>query len=154
MTSVVEACAFAYAEKAAENDLPPVSGITVGYYLCQHGWVVVEFDTRERHLPDGTWTHAIGRELISIPRWKTSHHALQKRGGTIILPDGKKRVVYPSDECAPLAAFHGEMIEAALLNAQSRGAFKKLPKHKGCRIDIEEFDGMWGWPTNGKARRA
>lgn len=135
-------------EAATSPQTPAVSGVTVGFHLCQKGWIVVRFDTRPHHSRDGEWTRFTDADVVKVPQWKRIHDAVQAEGGTFLLPNGKTKRIPADIACERLAAIYGEMIKGVLVGEKQAGAFDQLPKHRGFRIDVEEFDGMWAWPRN------
>jgi hypothetical protein len=144
LTSLLATHVNAYAAMAKKSPLPPVSAVTVGFHLCQAGWVLIHLDVRERHVLDGHWTTA--GEFTKTPHWKTGHRAAQANGGTFILPGGKTIHVTAGISCAKLAAIYGRMIKSVLLNAEKAGRFEKLPLRENFQLDVEEFDWLWTWP--------
>ena len=74
---------------------------------------------------------------------------------TVIKIDGTQLVVPALDEDAeeqdddaddPFVVAIGEMILDVLMNAKSDGVFKTLTAFGTVQLDIEDFNGGWGWP--------
>jgi hypothetical protein len=126
---------------------PLISAIEVGFSLGQEGWAAIHFDTRPVHLRDGSWSTEIDKGLVKIPGWKKARGALQKRGGTVIMPDRRKVAIKANVAEARVAAIYGTMIQGVVQQANQDGLFRKLPLRKGCQLDVEEFDGSWAWPA-------
>jgi hypothetical protein len=122
-----------------------VSAVTSEFYLCQGGWLHLGFDLRPKHNRDGRMLK--DSEIINIPAWHRAHNALQKHGGVIILPGGKKVTVKSKVSCKRLAEIYGELIKGVLLQAHKEGVLAKLSLGKACQLDVYDFDGNWAWPT-------
>jgi hypothetical protein len=103
-------------EFAAEGGT--LSAIEIGYEVSQSGWVFVHADRREQHERDGEWT-----------------------GG---LDDGTMLELSHWVEADPEEA--GKLILKIVQAARSDGVFLALGPPGSVQLDIEDFDGEWGWP--------
>ena len=146
-------------EKVDELSAKTISAIEVGYDGDQGGWIFIHGDSRKEHERDGEWTAEVGEDnTLDMSHWI---EAIEERfegqsvsltkidDTTIELPpidlDADEDEDDDSDD--PLPAAIGEMIQKVLLGAKEDGLFKHLTSKREVQLDIEDFNGAWGWPT-------
>ena len=138
------------------DDDDPVKLITVGYYVEQTGYVAVVFDTRPNAKTDGEWTSYIDEDdnMVFVPDWEDAFNHLCDEGTvSVSLPNGKSKKLDTKDDNASVAAFFGEQLRDVLLALKDRNAFDALPLAKNATLRIEDFDGLWAWPTSKKDQK-
>ena len=72
--------------------------------------------------------------MIRIPQWKKVHDAAQARGGTFILPDGRKQEISGEVSCKRLASIYGDMIKTAKDWITGGGSVRSAPE---IRIELQ-----------------
>ncbi len=134
-----------------------LSALEIGYSCDQAGWIFIHADERSQHERDGQWTTRIDEDqYIDFGHWIEAIEAgFEGEAFNVIRIDGTQFVVPALDEDAdeqnvdtddPLTAAIGEMILAVLMDAKSDGVFKPFKSYGDVQLDIEDFNGGWGWP--------
>jgi len=134
-----------------------LSALEIGYSCDQSGWIFIHADERPTHERDGQWTTSIDEDrCIDCGHWiEAIESSFEGEAFTVIKIDGTQLVVPALDEDAeeesedgddPFTVAIGEMILAVLLKAKSDGVFKPLKSYGDVQLDIEDFNGGWGWP--------
>ena len=133
-----------------------LSALEIGYSCDQSGWIFIHADERPQHERDGQWTTKIDEDRsIDFGHWIDAiESGLEGEAFTVIKIDGTSFVVPAFDEDAeeqddaddPFTVAIGEMILAVLLDAKSDGVFTPLKPYGDVQLDIEDFNGGWGWP--------
>ena len=103
---------------------------------------------------DGEWTTSIEDEkLIKYDHWIEAIEAsFEGKAFTVIKYDGSKfEVAFDEDEPEedsedPFVKAVGEMILEVLRAAKVDGVFSQLKPFGSVQLDIEDFNGGWGWP--------
>lgn len=133
-----------YLNNGPGADEDPISLITFGYSVDQHGWVALVFDTRPDAEHDGEWNDYIEDTWVEFPTWTDAVDAYLDAGEPIdlILPNGKHAAN------GQLVEFVGEMLKEILLKARSDGLFANLPLTEKCAISIEDQLGAYAWPDS------
>ena len=132
----------------------PVSAIEVGFRLDQACLIVLNLDTREQHARDGTWTTALDGPALELPHWNKAFESARDDGISFVLLTGESRGLAAEwlnseavDGDGAVASVFGEALLAIALDAIASGLFDPLPLRDECQLDLEEFDGMWAWPS-------
>jgi hypothetical protein len=125
----------------------PVSGIAIGFQLNQAGLIVVHFDVRKQHQRDGSWTLAMGGPTLKVNHWCKAYEAAGDDGISVTLLDGKSKSIKAGAGDEKVAEVFGSVLLAIARDAIATGTFKPLTLSDKCQLDIEEFDGNWGWPA-------
>jgi hypothetical protein len=125
-----------------------ISAVEVGFRLCQAGLLVLNFDVREDHKRDGTWTLALNGPTLELPNWRAAYESAQDAGVSFDLFSGEHRDIPPRAGDSVIAGVFGEALLAVALDSISGGSFAALPLADNCQLDLDEFDGMWSWPKN------
>ncbi len=132
----------------------PVSAIEVGFRLDQACLIVLNFDPREQHARDGTWTAALDGPALELPHWSEAFASACDDGISFVLLNGESRELTAQwlsseavDGDGAVAGVFGEALLAIALDAIASGLFDPLPLRDECQLDLEEFDGMWAWPS-------
>ena len=131
-----------------------LSAIEIGYSCDQSGWIFIHPDERPAHQRDGEWTTSIEDEkLIKYYHWIEAIEAsFEGKAFTVIKYDGSKfEVAFDEDEPEedsedPFVKAVGEMILEVLRAAKVDGVFSQLKPFGSVQLDIEDFNGGWGWP--------
>lgn len=134
-----------------------LSALEIGYSCDQSGWIFIHADERPQHERDGQWTIKIDEDrCIDFGHWiEAIESSFEGEAFTVIKIDGTQFVVPALDEDTeeqsedaddPFTAAIGEMILAVLMNAKSDGMFTPLKTFGDVQLDIEDFNGGWGWP--------
>lgn len=133
-----------------------LSALEIGYSCDQSGWIFIHADERPQHERDGQWTTKIDEDRsIDFGHWIDAiESGFEGEAFTVIKIDGTSFVVPAFDEDAeeqddaddPFTVAIGEMILAVLLDAKSDGVFTPLKPYGDVQLDIEDFNGGWGWP--------
>ena len=131
-----------------------LSAIEIGYSCDQSGWIFIHPDERPAHQRDGEWTTSIEDEkLIKYDHWIEAIEAsFEGKAFTVIKYDGSKfEVAFDEDEPEqdsedPFVKAVGEMILEVLRAAKVDGVFSQLKPFGSVQLDIEDFNGGWGWP--------
>lgn len=126
----------------------PISAIEVGFQLGQAGLVLVHFDTRQEHARDGSWTLALGGPTLTFPHWQEAYESAGEDGASFVLPAGGRLDLEPGTDEETIAAVFGEALRAIALDAIASGLFAPLKLKDDCQLDLEEFDGLWAWPSD------
>lgn len=123
-----------------------LSALEIGYSCDQSGWIFVHADERPHHERDGQWTTSIDDDrCIDFGHWiEAIESSFEGEAFAVIKIDATKFVV-PQDG-DDLTSAIGEMILDVLLTAKSDGVFKPLKSYGDVQLDIEDFNGGWGWP--------
>ncbi len=125
-----------------------VSGIGLGFFSFENPEVVIQFDTRSKFEPDGTWTHP---ELARLkrPRWSKFIEACEhgEGKGAVIDAQGQRHEITEIEQEKRLVNWLGDALVVALKAARNSGAFKSLPKTARCELSVEDAsEGAYGWP--------
>lgn len=131
-----------------------LSAIEIGYSCDQSGWIFIHADERPVHERDGEWTSYIeDDQCIQYEHWIEAIEAsFEGEAFTVIKYDGSKfEVAYDEDELVeesedPFVKAVGEMILEVLMAAKVDGVFSRLEQFGPVQLDIEDFNGGWGWP--------
>ena len=111
-------------------------------------------DTGRAHDRDGEWTTSIKDDkCIKYDHWIEAIEAsFEGEAFTVIKYDGSKFEV-PFDEAEPeeesedpFVQAVGEMILGVRKSAKVDGVFSQLEHFGPVQLDIEDFNGGWGWP--------
>ena len=135
-----------------------LSALEIGYSCDQSGWIFIHADERPQHERDGQWTTRIDEDrCIDFEHWiEAIESSFDGEAFTVIKIDGTPFVVAALDEDAeeqdddaddPFVVAIGEMILDVLVNAKSDGVFTPLNTFGAVQLDIEDFNGGWGWPV-------
>jgi hypothetical protein len=143
----------AYANRAARSPhVPPVSAVILGYAFDQRGWLIIHFDERPIHQPDGEWTRDIERYRVDLPHWHTAFTtALNSREPlTFVDANATTQQIRPGltyqEAHKTFAWILGTMLRDVLLAAHREAAFTPLPKRPPCPLYVHEFEGYFDWP--------
>ncbi len=138
--------------RAQETVGEPISAIELCFQLCQAGIVVINFDTREEHENDGTWTDALDGPVLELPHWQAAYESCCDDGISFVLLTGETQEMSAEwlasdsvDSDAVVAAVFGETLRVIALDAFAGGTFAPLSLREDCQLVMEEFDAMWGW---------
>lgn len=134
-----------------------LSALEIGYSCDQSGWIFIHADERPQHERDGQWTTEIDEDrCIDFEHWiEAIESSYEGEAFTVIKIDGTPFVVPALDEDAeeqdddaddPFVVAIGEMILDVLMKAKSDGVFTPLNTFGTVQLDIEDFNGGWGWP--------
>jgi hypothetical protein len=134
-----------------------LSALEIGYSCDQSGWIFIHADERPKHERDGQWTTSIDEDrCIDFGHWiEAIESSFEGESFTVIKIDGTQFVVPALDEDTeeesedgddPFTVAIGEMILDVLLKAKSDGVFKPFKSYGDVQLDIEDFNGGWGWP--------
>ena len=131
-----------------------LSAIEIGYSCDQSGWIFIHPDERSTHERDGQWTTSIEDDkCINFDHWIEAVEAsFEGEAFTVIKYDGSKfEVAFDEDESEdqaedPFVTAVGEMILGVLKAAKADGVFSSLTHFGPVQLDIEDFNGGWGWP--------
>jgi hypothetical protein len=126
----------------------PISAIEVGFQLCQAGLVLLHFDAREKHDRDGTWTLALSGPTLVFPHWQAAYESAGEDGASFVLLTGERHDIDAGADDETVAGVFGEALLAITLDAIASGMFELLELRDDCQLDLEEFDGMWAWPSD------
>ncbi|MCA9175140.1 MAG: hypothetical protein KDB14_11710 [Planctomycetales bacterium] len=127
----------------------------IGFSCDQSGWIFIHGDERPEHERDGQWTTKIDEDgCIDFQHWiEAIESSFEGDAFTVVKIDGTKFIVPAFDEDAeeqsdddPFVVAIGEMILDVLMNAKSDGVFEPLKTFGAVQLDIEDFNGGWGWP--------
>lgn len=121
--------------------------IMLGFGFDQSGWVALVFDTRPKAASDGEWQGYIEQNAEPFDHWFSAFDAMCEGKATLAITgiDGKTQKFTPEAELEDIAACFGLMCRDVLQQASQKGAFKKLPLAKNCRLAVEEHEGNYGW---------
>ena len=125
----------------------PISAIEIGFRLDQICLVALNFDVREKHLRDGTWDVALDGQALELPHWNEAYEAADSDGISFILLTGEPYKLPTGAKEEEIVGVFGEALVAIALDANTAGVFQYLPLKRDCQLDLEEFDGRWGWPS-------
>ena len=132
------------AEQTAAAPTLPVSRITLGFEFGNENWVALEFDTRPNPEPDGRWTVGVAKTLMRRPRWP--NWGEKPEGERVIFTNVAGQEVditdSPDDRGCKVI---GDAMRQVLLTANKEGAFDSLAKAARCELEVENFDGYYGW---------
>lgn len=125
-----------------------VSGIGLGFFASENPEVIIQFDTREKFEPDGTWTHP---EFARLKRanWSRFIEACENAEGkgTVIDAQGNRHDITEIEQENRIIGWIGDMLVVALKSARDAGVFKPLQTASRCELGVEEAaDGEFGWP--------
>jgi hypothetical protein len=143
----------------AEN-LATLSALEIGYSCDQSGWIFIHADQRPKHERDGQWTTQIDEDkCLEFDHWiEAIETRFEGEEFAVIKHDGSRFVVPALDldaevnddgdegEGDPFAIAVGEMILDVLMRAKGDGLLTQLASHGSVQLDIEDFNGGWGWP--------
>jgi hypothetical protein len=141
----------------AASDPASLSALEFGYSCDQSGWIFIHADERPEHERDGEWTTKIDEDkCIEFDHWiEAVESSFEGEPFAVIKIDGTQFVVPAFDEDAevqddngddPFVVAIGQMILSVLLNAKDDDVFAPLKKFGSVQLDIEDFNGGWGWP--------
>ena len=125
------------------DDTPCIRLIEAGFESSQSGWFVLVFDTRPEAQPDGQWTTHIDGLKLERNHWVKAQAATVRGPIGLVNADGTETILA---EGAELSEPIGEMIKSVLLKARADGVFCRLPLAPDCELNIEDFNGQYGWP--------
>jgi len=125
------------------DDMPCIRLIEAGFESSQSGWFVLVFDTRPEAQPDGQWTNHIDGLKLDRIHWVKAQAATVRGPIGLVNTDGTETILA---EGAELSEPIGEMIKSVLLKARADGVFCRFPLGPGCELNIEDFNGQYGWP--------
>ncbi len=132
------------AEQGAVTPQSPVSMITLGFEFGNENWVALAFDTRPDPEPDGKWTVHVAKFLIRRPGWPNWGEKAQ--GERVIFTDVLGHEVDITDNPDDLGCkVIGDAMRQVLLTAKKEGAFESLTKAARYELEVENFDGYYGW---------
>ncbi len=135
-------------EQAAVSE--QISAVEFAFRLSQSCHLFLHFDTRDNHLRDGNWSSAAYEDepTLEIKHWNEAFEVANDEGISVVLPSGETHSLSSeaADEEAVVAIF-GDALRTIVLSAAAEGVFDSLPLRSDCQLDMEEFDGMWGWPA-------
>lgn len=134
-----------------------LSALEFGYSCDQSGWIFIHADERPQHERDGQWTTKINEDqCIEFGHWiEAVESRFEGESFRVVKTDGIPFDVPAFDEDAdelddgaddPFVVAIGEMILDVLMNAKSDGVFGTLSTFGAVQLDIEDFNGGWGWP--------
>jgi hypothetical protein len=126
----------------------PISAIEVGFQLSQSGLVLLHFDTRKKHTRDGSWTLALGGPTLALPHWQAAYEDAGEDGISFVLPTGERHGLDAGEDEETVVGVFGEALRAITLDALAAGMFASLKLKDDCQLDLEEFDGLWAWPSD------
>ena len=144
--------------KSLAKSTEPISALEFGYDCDQGGWIFIHADRRPQHDRDGQWTVDLDDDnTIEMPHWIEAIDAnfegeeiqLTKFDGTKLVIPGFDSEDAPHDEeedGGPIVVAIGEMIHDVVMSAKTEGLFADLGKPGTIQLDIEDFNGGWGWP--------
>jgi len=130
------------------NDGPggpgPIKMVYAGYEFDQAGWFVLVFETRPNAAHDGEWTSHIENNCFARPQWvtagKTAPISIRNLGG-------KVRKLHAASQLGILLR---ELIQQVMLQLRDEGVFASLPLLPNWELDLEEFNGSYGWSSSMK----
>lgn len=142
--------------KQFEDEGGPLSAIEVGYDIDQGCWIFIHADRRPEHTRDGEWTGSLDDEdLLEMPHWLEAIEAMYEAGdlsfycfdGThfTLNEDGESEDAGETESSIEQAV--GKMIYAVLMQAKADGVFDRPGWAGKVQLDIEDFNGAWGWPA-------
>ncbi len=146
------------AVKAIAADKPAsLSALEIGYSCDQSGWIFIHADHRSQHDRDGEWTTKIDEDAcIDFEHWiEAIDGRFDGDAFSVIRVDDSQFIVPALDEDAeehnedaddPFVTAVGEMILDVLMTAKADGVFAPLKNLGDVQLDIEDFNGGWGWP--------
>ena len=129
-----------------------MSALEFGYSCDQAGWIFIHADERDEHERDGEWTAAIDEDnYIDFEHWVEAVEArFEGESFTVMCVDGSSFVVSAEGEEEadedPFVVAIGKMILSVLMQAKQDRVFTSLEKFGAVQLDIEDFNGGWGWP--------
>lgn len=129
----------------------PIKLITLGYYAAQGGYANLVFDTRPDAEVDGEWTVHIDNEqnTCEFPHWKEACETVYEgEAVSVIRHDGRPMTLHGETDDEQLQAVFGEMLVDLLTDLRKDGALAQLPLAEDAFMVIEEFDGLFFWPTD------
>jgi hypothetical protein len=147
---------------ANPNSSQPISALEIGYDCNQGGWIFIHDDRRSPHERDGEWTLKIDDDnVIDYSYWAVAIEAsFEGEDISVIKFDGSKFVIPATDldseddeiydeetDVGSLPVAIGEMIHGVLMLAKADECFAELGEPGTIQLDIEDFNGEWGWPA-------
>ena len=125
----------------------PVSAIALLFQIGEESSIELCLDTRPRFEWDRTWTHeAFG--TLPRPRWEKAFEAIDDDGLEIIGIDGKTLRVTPDTDDELTVSLFGQMLVAAIQQAETAKTFETLPRNPKCVTLVEDIEGFFAWPES------
>ena len=132
--------------RAQQEVREPITAMEFGMQLCQAGYLLLNFDVRQKHDRDGTWTLALDGPTLALHHWSRAYMNADEHGIEFVLLSGKKKSLGPGAKDAAVAGEFGKTLLSIVRDAKARGVFAPLLLTPECQVEILEFDWMWEWP--------
>jgi hypothetical protein len=134
---------------------PKLGMIHFGFTFDQDGWVNAYFDLRPNACRDGEWTARIEpKTLLSRPHWYRASELTNLRDLVLIGTNGNELPEWAANPSLQnLASILGEFLRSSISALEREGLFQPLTGSQKINYCIEEFTGLYGWPTDAKVAK-
>ena len=136
------------AEQSAAAPTLPVSRITLGFEFGNENWVALLSLIRvpnRRPMADGPYRRGGQDAQLRRPGWPNWGEKPEERTWSFLpmSPDQEVDITDNPDDLG--CKVIGDAMRQVLLTANKEGAFDSLAKAARCELEVENFDGYYGW---------